>query len=143
MATATRVDPYSSFMFLVELDGITQAHFRECSGLASQLEVIENAEGGRPQVSKLPGRVKYPNIVLRWGFTGSSELYDWHMAALQGNVQRKDGSILQLDAAGNEKARWTFHEGWPTRWEGPTFSATASDVSVETLEIAYEWLERA
>jgi hypothetical protein len=37
MATAARVDPYSSFLFRVEIDGITQAHFRECTGLGSSI----------------------------------------------------------------------------------------------------------
>jgi phage tail-like protein len=143
MATAARVDPYSSFLFRVEIDGITQAHFRECSGLGSSVEVIENPEGGRGQVSKLPGRVKYPNLVLKWGLTDSVELYEWHRSALHGTVQRRHGSIVQLDALGNEKARWNFTDGWPTKWDGTSFNAAGSELSVETLEIAHEGLERA
>jgi phage tail-like protein len=143
MATAARIDPYSSFLFRVEVDGITQAHFRECSGLGSSVEVIENPEGGKAQVSKLPGRVKYSNIVLKWGLTDSVELYEWHRSALQGSVVRKNGSIVQLDSHGDEKARWNFSDGWPTKWDGPSFNAAGSDLSVETLEIAHEGVERA
>jgi phage tail-like protein len=143
MATATRVDPYPSFLFRVELDGITQAHFRECTGLSSSVEVIENPEGGRGQVGKLPGRVKFTNIVLKWGLTDSTELYEWHRAALQGTIQRKHGSIVQLDVQGTEKLRWNFVDGWPTKWDGPSFNAGGSDLSVETLEIAHEGVERA
>jgi|SRR5215813_1323741 len=143
MATAARIDPYSSFLFRVEIDGITQAHFRECAGLGSSVEVIENPEGGRGQVSKIPGRIKYPNIVLKWGLTDSTELYDWHSAALQGTVQRRNGSVVQLDAQGNEKARWNFVDGWPTKWDGTTYNAAGSELSVETLEIAHEGLSRA
>jgi phage tail-like protein len=143
MATATRVDPFSSFLFRVEIDGITQGHFRECTGLGSSVEVIENPEGGKGQVSKMPGRIKYPNIVLKWGLTDSTELYEWHRAALQGTIQRKHGSIVQLDFQGNEKARWDFTDGWPTKWDGPSFNAGGSDLSVETLEIAHEGVERA
>jgi phage tail-like protein len=106
MAVGSRIDPYSSFLFAVEIDGIHQGQFRECTGLGSTVEVIENPEGGRAQVSKIPGRVKFPNIVLKWGLTDSTELYDWHRAALTGNIQRKNGSIIQLDFQGNEKARW-------------------------------------
>jgi phage tail-like protein len=142
MATAARIDPYSSFLFRVEIDGITQAHFRECSGLGSTVEVIENPEGGRGHVSKLPGRTKYPNLVLKWGLTDSTELYEWHRSALQGTVQRRHGSIVQLDALGNEKARWNFVDGWPTKWDGASFNAAGSELSVETLEIAHEGLER-
>jgi phage tail-like protein len=142
MATAARVDPYSSFLFRVEIDGITQAHFRECTGLSSSVEVIENPEGGKGQVGKLPGRVKYPNVVLKWGSTQSTELYEWHRSAVQGTIQRKNGSIVQLDARGDEKARWNFVDGWPTKWDGPTFNAGATELSVETLEIAHEGVER-
>jgi phage tail-like protein len=142
MATAARVDPFPSFLFRVELDGITQAHFRECTGLSSSVEVIENPEGGRGQVGKMPGRIKYPNISLKWGSTDSTELYEWHRTALQGTIQRKNGSIVQLDAKGDEKARWNFVDGWPTKWDGPTFNAGASELSIETLEIAHEGVER-
>ncbi len=143
MATAARVDPYSSFLFRVEIDGITQAHFRECTGLSSSVEVIENPEGGKGQVGKMPGRVKYPNISLKWGSTESVELYEWHRTALQGTIQRRNGSIVQLDSRGDEKSRWNFVDGWPTKWDGPTFNAGASELSIETLEIAHEGVERA
>jgi phage tail-like protein len=143
MTTAARVDPYSSFLFRVEIDGITQAHFRECTGLSSSVEVIENPEGGKGQVGKMPGRVKYPNISLKWGSTESVELYEWHRAALQGTIQRRNGSIVQLDSRGDEKSRWNFVDGWPTKWDGPTFNAGASELSIETLEIAHEGVERS
>jgi phage tail-like protein len=143
MATATRIDPYSSFLFAVELDSITQGHFRECTGLSSSIEVVENPEGGRGQVSKIPGRIKYPNIVLKWGLTDSTELYDWHKSFLDHNGIRKNGSIIQFDAQGGEKARWNFTQGWPTKWDGPSFNAGGNDLSVETLEIAHEGVERA
>ena len=59
--TGLRVDPYLSFNFLVELDGIAQASFRECSGLGSTTEVIENREGGdNITVRKLPARPPTP-----------------------------------------------------------------------------------
>lgn len=140
--SATRIDPYSSYLFRVELDGISQAHFRECSGLGSSVEVIENPEGGKGQVGKLPGRVKYPNIMLKWGLTDSTELYEWHRSALHGTIVRKHGSIVQLDGKGVEQARWNFTNGWPTKWDGASFNAGGSDLSVETLEIAHEGVER-
>lgn len=142
MTTGARVDPNSSFLFRVEIDGITQAHFRECTGLSSSVEVIENPEGGKGQVGKLPGRLKYQNLILQWGSAESTELYEWHRSALQGNVLRKNGSIVQLDARGDEKARWNFVDGWPTKWDGPSFNSGASELSVEKLEIAHEGVER-
>ena len=46
MATAKRVDPYRNFNFLVEIDGITQAGFSDCSGFGASTDPIEYREGG-------------------------------------------------------------------------------------------------
>ena len=79
-----RVDPYKNFRFLVELDGIVQAGFTDCSGFGSEMEVVEYREGGDPDhVRKLRAKAVYPNITLKSGVTDSHELYDWHMAALK------------------------------------------------------------
>ena len=40
MAT-TRVDPYRGFNFLVEIDGISQAGFQECSGLDASTDPVD------------------------------------------------------------------------------------------------------
>ncbi len=80
MPTGTRVDPYKSYNFLVELDGITRAGFRECSGLDSSQDPIEYREGNEKPLTarKLPGLNKYSNVTLKWGITDSMELADWH-----------------------------------------------------------------
>ena len=41
-------DPYRNFRFLVEIEGIPQAGFTECSGIAAEIDVIEYREGGEP-----------------------------------------------------------------------------------------------
>jgi phage tail-like protein len=75
--------------------------------------------------------------------TDSHELYDWHMKAVQGQIQRLSGSVVQLDDTGNEKVRWNFSNAWPSKWDGPTFSAKGNDVSIETLVLTCERIERA
>jgi len=136
---AGRVDPYKGFRFIVEIAGIQQAGFTECTGLGSQVEVVEYREGNEPnQVRKLPGRVIYPDIVLKWGITDSRELYDWHLAVINGNLQRKTGSIVLLDDLGNEKVRWNFEEAWPSKWEGPSLDARSSQVAIESLTLTCE-----
>ncbi len=141
----SRVDPYKNFKFIVEIDGIVHAGFSECSGLESRVEVIEYREGNEPETSvrKLPGRASYSNIVLKRGLTDSRELYDWHRTAIRGPVDRKNGSIILLDDAGESKVRWNFRNGWPARWEGPLLNARGNAVAIETLEIAHEGLELA
>lgn len=138
-----RVDPYKNFRFLVEIEGITQAGFSECSGFGSEVEVIEYREGGDKVTAarKLPGRVRYPNITLKWGVTDSRELYDWHRAVLEGQIQRKHGTIILLDDEGNPRVRWNFFEAWPSKWEGPDLCAKGNDVAIETLVITCERIE--
>lgn len=144
MATGQRVDPYRNFRFLVEIDGIVQAGFSDCTGFGSNVEVIEYREGGDvATVRKLPGKISYPDISLKWGVTNSRELYDWHRAAVNGKIERKNGSIILQDDTGQEQVRYNFFRAWPSKWDGPDFSAKGNDVAVDTLVIACEGVELA
>jgi len=144
MATAQRVDQYKNFRFLVEIEGIVQAGFSEVSGFGSEVEVVEYREGGDTStVRKLPGKTTYRDITLKWGITDSHELYDWHRAAVNGQVDRKHGSILLLDDLGQEKVRWNFFDAWPSKWEGASLNATGKEVAIDALTVSCERLERA
>ncbi|HWR26446.1 MAG TPA: phage tail protein [candidate division Zixibacteria bacterium] len=143
MPTGQRVDPYRNFRFKLELQGIVHAQFTECSGFGSNIEVIEYREGGgAPTVLKLPGKMSFPDIVLKWGLTDSRTLYDWHLAAVNGKIKRTDGSIILLDDAGDEKVRWNFYNAWPSKWDGPDFNAKGNDVAIDSLTISCERVER-
>lgn len=144
MAVGDRKDPYRVYNFLVELDGITRAGFRECSGLDTSQDPIEYREGSDPLTArKLPGLVKYSNITLKWGMSDDAELWDWRKKVMDGAVERKNGSIILLDDTGAEKLRWNFRDGWPSKWTGPSFNATGTEVAIETLEIAHEGVTKA
>ncbi|MCI0461091.1 MAG: phage tail protein [Gemmataceae bacterium] len=139
-----RVDPYKNFRFLVEIDAIVQAGFAECSGFGSNVEVIEYREGGdAATVRKLPGKASYSDITLKWGMTDARDLYEWHLAAINGQVQRKNGSIILQDDTGQEKLRWNFFGAWPSKYDGPDFNAKGNDVVIDTLTVSCETVERA
>ena len=144
MATGDRVDPYKDFRFLVEIDNIVQAGFTECSGFGSDVEVVDYREGGdSATVRKLPGKTSYPDITLKWGLTDSRELYDWHRAAINGAVERKNGSIILQNDLGEEAVRWNFFDAWPSKWAGSALNATGNAVAVESLTVTCERVERA
>jgi phage tail-like protein len=144
MALGARTDPYRSFNFLVEIDGITQAGFRECSGLDVTTDAIDYREGGDPiHVRKLPGLNTYSPLTLTRGITDSPELWKWRQTVIDGKAERKNGSVILLDDAGAEKLRWNFSDAWPSKWTGPSFNATDNSVAVETLEITLEELKKA
>ncbi|GAM10182.1 T4-like virus tail tube protein gp19 [Geobacter sp. OR-1] len=144
MATGDRKDPFRAYNFLVEIDGITRAGFKECSGLDSTQDPIEYRDGGDPIHSrKLPGMVKFSNITLKRGITDDAELWAWRRTAMDGKVERKNGSIILLDDTGAEKLRWNFVNAWPNKWTGPTFNASGNEVAIESLEIAHEGVAKA
>jgi phage tail-like protein len=144
MAVGERHDPFRSYHFLVEMDGITRAGFRECSGLDSVQDVIEYREGNEGLAArKLPGMLRFSNITLKRGLTDDASLWEWRRKAAEGKVERRNGSIVVLDETGAEKLRWNFSEGWPMKWVGPSFNAAGNEVAIETLEIAHEGVAKA
>jgi phage tail-like protein len=145
MAGGQRNDPYGQFNFLVEIDGVTKAGFTEVSGLTTDSNVIEYREGsdnnhGVNTTRKLVGLMKFNNIVLKWGATQDRSLWQWRLSVLQGQTQRQSGSISLLDEGRNKVMSWSFHDGWPVKWEGPPLNAKTSEVAIQTLEIAHEGL---
>jgi phage tail-like protein len=138
-----RKTPYHAFHFVVEIDGIHRGGFRECSGLDSTSDVITYREGDDPlTLRKLVGLNKYSNITLKWGSCDDTDLWEWRKKVVDGKPERKNGSVVLLDEAGQEKVRWNFVKGWPMQWTGPALNATATDVAVETLVIAHEGVDR-
>ena len=144
MPKGSRIDPYRNYNFLVEIDGVVHAGFMECTGLESRTEVIEYREGHEhATVRKLPGLTAYANILLKRGVSASMELYNWRKTVIEGAIDRRNGSIVLLNDAREEVARWNFREGWPCRMSGPDLSAMESGVAIEELEICHEGFERA
>ena len=141
MGKQKRADPYGSFNFLVEIDGLTAAGFTEVSGLDVEVSVIEYREGGDFLTRKLPGLKKYSNITLKRGWSQDTSLWNWMNQILEGNIQRADGAITLLDDARQPVSRWRFQNGWPCKWLGPTLDAKSGGFAIETLEIVHEKLE--
>src|SRR4051794_40229575 len=142
--TVARIDPYRNFNFLVELEGIAQANFIECSGLGATTEVVETREGGdNTTVRKLPGKTAYTDITLKWGLTNSKELWTWRQQIIDGIVVRKTGSIVVYDLNNHaEVARWNFVNAWPSKWEGSAFNAKGTDIAIDTLVLSHEGIMR-
>lgn len=137
-------DPYRGFKFKVQIDGITKAGFREVSGLDAGTDAVDYREGDGTTMRKLAGLQKFSNITLKRGITNDQDLWKWRSMVMDGKIKdnRKNGQIILLDDEGNEAAEWTFTDGWPTKWTGPTFNATANEVAIDTLEITHEGLKR-
>ena len=143
-----RDDPYSSLNFEVTITGVLddgrsiRASFAEVSGLDVELVPIEYRNGSENiTVRKLPGLVKYTNIVLKRGITGDLTLWQWIKTAVDGQVQRAEGTIVLLNENRQEVMRWNFRRGWPCKLTGPVLKAQGNEIAIETLEICHEGLE--
>jgi len=135
-----RDNPYSSFNFLVEIDGVASAGFAEADLPAGRIETIEYREGGdkTSAARKLPGRVSYDNVVLRRGLVGRTDLYDWWRAVRDGAPDRRNVVIVLLDEAREPVQRWLLRDAWPTRLAYSSLDAAKNEVAIETLELTYE-----
>jgi len=139
--TGERIDPYPAYTFFVEIDGITQAAFSECSGLEASVDVTEYSEGGlNGYVHKLPGRVKYADLTLKHGAAGSDDLWDWFHDVMQGTIERKNLSIVLYDPSGTEVRRWNFTGAYPVKWTGSELRAGEGKVAIDTLVLAHQGL---
>src|SRR5215470_2250886 len=95
-----RTDPYRNNRFLLEIDGISQAGFREATVSETAQDPIEYREGNEPPtVRKIPGLIKYSNVTLKWGVTDSLDLYKWRKAIEDGKTKdnRKKVAIVLID----------------------------------------------
>ncbi len=137
-------DPYRAYNFKLEIQGVTQGHFTECSGLGIKVHAIKYREGGNNQVvHSLNGPVEYADITLRYGLTSSAELWQWFMSAVKGKVERKNVSILLLDSDGvTEVMRWNLIGAWPAQWQGTPLDAMGREAAIETLTLMFETLDR-
>jgi phage tail-like protein len=143
-ALGVRLDPYMSFNFLVEIEGLLVGGFSEVRGLEVQTEVKEYQEGGRNEyMHKLPGPTRYPNnLSLKHGLIDLETLWSWHQDVVQGTVERKNGSIYLLDAKRLPAMWWDFKEAYPVKWTGPDFNAGSGNVATETIELAHRGISK-
>lgn len=144
-STGTLIDPYRAYNFKLQIQDVTEGHFTECTGIGVRVQALAYREGGVSQVvRRLPGRVEYGDITLRYGLTQSVELWNWFMTGVKGRVERKNVSILMLDADGTtEVTRWNLVNAWLSEWRGAALNAMGSEVAIETLTLVFESLERA
>jgi phage tail-like protein len=143
MALGSRKDPVLGFNFSVEINGVFVAGFSEASGLQAEIEVQEYREGGfNDHIHKRAGPARYPsNLILKKGVTDNTELFSWYSDVMSGKIVRKPVDVVLMDSSGQEWRRWKFRKAYPVKWNGPDLKAAASEIAIETLELAHEGLK--
>ena len=145
MASSRTMDPPFAGKFVFSVEGLTIGAFTEVSGLSVSIDVEELAEGGQNQYThKLPGRMKWPNLVLKRGITETDNLFQWlatssgdGFAGAGNKIERRTGRVELRDAAGRTVRKWEFTGAYPVKWSGPKLAASARDLAVEELEVCH------
>ena len=142
MATGERRDPFRSFNFQLEIDGVPRGAFSECSGLTAEGDAVDYREGTdiQPNVRKLPGMRKYSNITLKRGYTQDASLWSWYGNITNGVADRRNVTIILLNEERQPVLRWHAENAWVNKIEGPSLKASASEVAIESVELVHEGL---
>ena len=138
-----RNDPLRNFRFTIEIGGIAAAHFSEVTGFDTTTDAIDYREGDDAlHVRKLPGLTKYSPVTLKRGITDNMDLYNWYKDVVAGDIRREPVTIIVRDEIGEPKARFEIREAWPSKYDPMDLNAKGNDVSIETMELVNEGVER-
>ncbi len=137
-------DPAVSFRFEVQARGANLG-FSKVSGLRDESEVIDYREGTDPiVVRKIPGLRTFPTLVFERGMTAQgTELRQWRddvIAAVgpDGAGFRAQATVLIKNCDGTPARTVTFENAWPSALELSDLDAAASEVNIESMELAHE-----
>jgi phage tail-like protein len=137
---------YLGSQFGLEIDGVELARFTAVSGLGYESEVVtfqDTLADGKVITRKRPGRISFPDIVLKRGLSADNALVEWYQTVVDGQVERKSGSVVIYDQTSTEIGRWNFENGWIAKWSASDLDAGSDDIMIEEVTIAHEYMERA
>ena len=148
--------PLTKMNFLVTVDGVSgTAAFTEVSGIESSVDVIEFRQGNAHSLDpvKITGLVKHGNVTLKFGYTLDSAFKTWIqecVSEVRGEMPRSRIQIEMIDINGGAPQSmvesvsgtrvWVLTNAWVTKYTAPDLNASASEVAIESVEIAYEEL---
>jgi phage tail-like protein len=142
MATGDRKDPFRSFNFRLQIDGIDRGGFSECSGLTAESDSVDYREGSdrNPSVRKLTGLIKFTNVVLKRGYTTDGSLWAWYKNIHDGLDDRRNVTIVLMNEEHKDVLSWHLDNAWLKKIEGPSFKASGNEVAIESIELIHEGL---
>lgn len=132
--------------FSFELDGTVLGFFTSCSGLSSEVDVIEQTQitvTGKKVTTKQPGTSRtYSEVVLKRGFTKDRALNDWFDETVDAAVKvgRKTGSIVILSREFKEISRFNLDGCFPSKLTVSDLNAGSGEAMVEELTLRHDEL---
>jgi phage tail-like protein len=136
----TRQDPFRSFRFMIEFEGVQWGGFSRVKGIAAETKIEAYHEGGVNEYEhKLATMTTYGNLVLEHGLV-DTKLWDWHQDVVAGQVERRKVSIILKDETDAEVRRWHVDAAYPVKWSAGDLDAMSTQVLVESVEFAHHGL---
>ena len=140
-------DAVAASHFSIVVDGTEIAQFNECSGITTEIDVIEYmgpAASAMGIVTKVPGRQKPPNITLKRGKSTSMEIYDWFEAGLLGrpDAAKRNGTLVLYDYEQKPVGKYHFLNGWVSKINLSSMKAGSNEILMEEVTIVCERLDR-
>lgn len=145
-----QIIPPVSFYFNVKFLGsmdINDMSFFEVSGLTVELETQEiDLGGGNKRL--LPVRQKHGNLICKrpLRLLYSSGLSGWGERTMRGGVDESivtcDIVVQLLSAIGDPKCAWNIRGAYPVKWDIAGFDSKKNEIAFETIEFAYDTLNR-
>ncbi|HSN67577.1 MAG TPA: phage tail protein [Fusibacter sp.] len=135
--------PLPRFHFQVDWGG-TKMSFTEVTGLVMEREKIEYRHSDSPDFSKIamPGMMKNSNITLKRGkFENDFDYNKWFDDVTNDRAGvRRDVIIRLLNEQHDPVAAWSAARCFPVKLSAPDLKSDASEVAIESIEIAHEGL---
>lgn len=153
MADKHSNDYLLGFHFSVSFIGLENKEinipFQEVSGLSAEVQVEEVAEGGvNTYVHRLPKPVKHGNLILKKALSQSeNNLTNWIKAATE-NFEFKTCQVIvsiqgfkngDKDKEVGPLKTWCFEGAYPVKVSFSDLNAQKGELTIQTLELAYQY----
>lgn len=142
-ARTIREDPLQSFMFRVQLSGMSgEIGFTKVSGLTREVDVVEYFENMYEHAHKLPGREKVSDITFEKGMFSDITFVKEYEKVLGAdkNECRHEVVINIMNRFSEIKRTFTLYEAWFSKYETGDLDGSSNDVIIETLTVVFEYM---
>jgi phage tail-like protein len=146
--------PFAAFRFQVSLTGsnlpaglgpapLCGGAFSEATGLEATMTPRTIREGGRNfgQIQR-PGPTAFGTVSLKRGVTSQQDLWTWfNLITNQEGFGRTLNGKIDIYSGTSVAFTWTLSNVLPVKFKAPDLSATATQVAIEELQLAFEHLQ--
>lgn len=143
-ARTIRQDPLQSFMFRVQLSGMSgEIGFQKVAGLSREVEVVEYFENMYEHAHKLPGRESVGEVTFEKGMFPDDLTFVNEYEKVLGtnkNECRHEVTIQVMNRFGEVKRAFTLYEAWFSKYEVADLDGNSSEVIIETLTVQFEYM---